>query len=202
MKESPPQKTIKKPAGPIVFKDRKSKFYGYSFPISSEEEVKKCLEDLKKKHPNANHFCYAWVIGQHPSSFRTNDDGEPANSAGQPIYRQIGSFNLSNCLVVVVRFFGGTKLGVGGLINAYKTAAKWTIEESRLMDFLEEISFELQFEYPQMNSVMRIIKKNDLTVTHQIVKEFCTLQFKVSKDSAQEIAKAFSNIYGLRLREL
>ena len=130
MKKKISYKTIKKSSGPILFKDRKSKFYGYAYGVESTDEIKSILKDLRQKYPSANHICYAWRIGQHPTSYRANDDGEPKNSAGLPIYRQIKSTGLSNSLIIVVRSnFGGTKLGVGGLISAYRTTAKLAIEE-------------------------------------------------------------------------
>jgi putative IMPACT (imprinted ancient) family translation regulator len=116
-------KTISNPSEEILFKEKNSKFFGYAFPILSDDEVKPIIDVLHKKHFGAGHFCYAFQLGTDKIQFRTNDDGEPSNSAGTPIYGQIQSFGLTNILVVVVRFFGGTKLGVGGLISAYKTGA-------------------------------------------------------------------------------
>ena len=116
-------KTIESPSQETLFKDRNSKFYGYAFPVNSENDIKASLQFLKKKHPTARHFCYAWQLGIDSFSFRVNDDGEPKNSAGIPIYGQIQSFGLTNVLIVSVRYFGGVKLGVGGLINAYKHSA-------------------------------------------------------------------------------
>tara|TARA_R110002074_G_scaffold193447_1_gene359291 strand:- start:347 stop:733 length:387 start_codon:yes stop_codon:yes gene_type:complete len=121
-------KTILKPSEETLFKDRNSKFFGYAFPVLDEDDVKDCLEELKKKHHTARHFCYAYQIGIEDIKYRANDDGEPNNSAGMPIYGQIQSFDVTNILIVSVRYFGGTKLGVGGLINAYKTSAQLTLE--------------------------------------------------------------------------
>ena len=116
--------TITQPSPEVLHKDRNSKFYGYAFPVTSEDEIKTCLDQLKKKHYQAGHFCYAWQLGMTYDSYRYNDDGEPSNSAGAPIYGQLQSFDLTNVFVVVVRYFGGTKLGVGGLIQAYRTTAQ------------------------------------------------------------------------------
>ena len=127
-------KTLTKPSGAILWKDRGSKFYGYAFPISNEDDVKLKLEILKKEHHAARHWCYAYQIGTETSLYRANDDGEPNNTAGMSIYGQIQSFELTNILIVVVRYFGGVKLGVGGLINAYRSAAKLAIENSKIIN--------------------------------------------------------------------
>ncbi|MGB3149973.1 MAG: YigZ family protein, partial [Maribacter sp.] len=131
--------TIKRPCEVVLLKEKKSKFYGYAFPIESETQVKPVLEVLQKKYPTANHVCYAWQIGVENLKYRANDDGEPNNSAGMPIYGQIQSFELTNVLVAVVRIFGGTKLGVGGLISSYKAVAKLTLEKTCIVErVLEE----------------------------------------------------------------
>ena len=126
-------KTIAFPSTEILFKEKNSKFYGYSFPILSEIEVKPIIDTLRKQHPNAGHYCFAYQIGTENLVYRANDDGEPSNSAGTPIYGQIQSFELTNVLIVVVRIFGGTKLGVGGLISAYKTTAQLVLETSEII---------------------------------------------------------------------
>jgi len=120
-------KTISKTVGPVLMKERKSKFYGYAFPVQNEHEVKEFLEQLKKEYPTANHVCYAWQMGINPITYRANDDGEPINSAGMPIYGHVKSFNVTNTLVAVVRIFGGIQLGVGGLIRAYCDSVKITL---------------------------------------------------------------------------
>ena len=122
-------RTIETPSRETLFKEKASKFFGYAFPVLSEDDVKMKLEYLKKKHPSARHFCYAYQLGIKEIRFRVNDDGEPNNSAGLPIYGQIQSFELTNILIVSVRYFGGTKLGISGLISAYKTSAKITLEQ-------------------------------------------------------------------------
>ncbi|MCB0451221.1 MAG: YigZ family protein, partial [Confluentibacter sp.] len=127
-------KTITIPSEEVLFKDKNSKFFGYAFPVSQEEEIKMHLEQLKKKHFSARHWCYAYQIGTEKISFRANDDGEPNNSAGMPIYGQIQSFEVTNILVVVVRYFGGTKLGVGGLISAYKNTAQLALEKATIVE--------------------------------------------------------------------
>ena len=145
--ESDTYKTILEPPEEILFKEKKSKFFAYSFPIISEEEVKPIIEELKKKHHTANHVCYAWQLGIENLNYRANDDGEPNNSAGMPIYGQIQSFEVTNILVAVVRIFGGTKLGVGGLISAYKTAAQLSLEKAIIIEKIIQEEFQLLFEY-------------------------------------------------------
>ena len=134
-------KTITKPSKETLFKDKNSKFYGYAFPVNNEENIKSSLEFLRKKHYGARHFCYSWQLGVESVRYRANDDGEPTNSAGMPIYGQIQSFELTNILVVSVRYFGGTKLGVGGLINAYRSSARLALESS----IIEEKTIDTYF---------------------------------------------------------
>ena len=138
------------PGEGVLFKERKSKFYGYTFPIESEDAVKPILEELRKRHPSANHVCYAWQLGVTDIRYRANDDGEPNNSAGMPIYGQIQSFDVTNVLVAVVRIFGGTKLGVGGLISAYKETAKMALENSMITEKVLTQQITLVFEYSEM----------------------------------------------------
>ena len=126
--------TILKPTEEVLFKDKNSKFFGYAYPVTTEDEVKNQLAILKKQHHSARHWCYAYQIGTEIIVYRANDDGEPNNSAGQPIYGQIQSFEITNILIVVVRYFGGVKLGVGGLINAYRTAAQLALENAKIIE--------------------------------------------------------------------
>ena len=158
MLEKDTYKTITKPSKEILFKDKNSKFFGYAFPVTTEIEVKKYLDYLKKEHYNARHWCYAYQIGKKEPHiiFRVNDDGEPNNSAGMPIYGQIQSYEVTNILIVVVRYFGGTKLGVSGLINAYKTAANLSLEQSRIVKKTINVNYLITFDYKNMNKVMRI----------------------------------------------
>ena len=153
----------------ILFKEKNSKFFGYAFPIQSEAEVKSLIETLKKQHPNAGHFCYAYQLGTDTISYRANDDGEPSNSAGIPIYGQIQSFSVSNILIVVVRIYGGVKLGVGGLISAYKTTAQLVLESCEIIEKTIDIPFMISFDYKNMNKVMRVIKEKKLEIVNQEV---------------------------------
>lgn len=160
--------TIASESEEVLFKEKGSKFFGYAFPIETEDKVKPIIERLKKQHPHAVHYCYAYQIGTAPKiSYRANDDGEPGNTAGAPIYGQIQSFGLTNVLVVVVRFFGGIKLGVGGLIAAYKTTAQMTLEICEIVEKTIDVHFLISFDYKNMNKVMRVIKEKKLEITSQ-----------------------------------
>jgi len=187
-------RTIKNPSPEVLFKDRGSKFLGYAYPISYEEEVAPLINTLKEKHHKARHWCYAWRLGVDNNRFRANDDGEPNNSAGQPIYGQILSFELTNVLIVVVRYFGGTKLGVGGLINAYKTAAKLALEESEVITRTIDTHFELKFEYINMNKVMRLIKEKNINLIKQEMQMDCNFKISIRKKEAEKIKKAFEDL--------
>ncbi len=195
-------RTLTKPSEEVLFKDKNSKFYGYAFPVSSEEEVKEHLEELKKKHHAARHWCYAWQLGKEESRYRANDDGEPSNSAGMPIYGQIQSFDVTNALIVVVRYFGGVKLGVGGLINAYKTAAQMALEASSIVKRTIDHKYEISFDYPEMNKVMRIIKENNLNVLDQKLELDCRIYLSVRKKDAPGIFQKFDATYKVKIKKL
>lgn len=196
-------KTISKPSEEVLFKEKNSKFFGYAFPITSEEEAKTHIEELKKKHHQARHWCYAWQTGKEENDlhFRANDDGEPSNSAGMPIYGQIQSFDVTEILVVVVRYFGGVKLGVGGLIQAYKTAAQMALENSRIVERTVNRTFIIKFDYPEMNIVMRLIKENNLEILKQDLQLDCTIYISVRKKDAEEIFGKFESVYKVSITE-
>ena len=164
-----------------LLKEKQSKFYGYAFHVSNTEKIKFYIQSLQKKHNSARHFCYAYQIGIEDPVFRVNDDGEPRNSAGMPIYGQIQSFNITNVLIVVVRYFGGTKLGVGGLISAYKECAKATLEENKIITKEITIPIQLKFNYSQMNNVMRIVKEYSLEVLNQEMETNCIFDILTTK---------------------
>jgi uncharacterized YigZ family protein len=195
-------KTIKRPSSEVFFKDRGSKFFGYAFPVNTEEEIKEHIEILKKNHHTARHWCYAWQLGKNYEHYRANDDGEPSNSAGMPIYGQLQSFEVTNTLVVVVRYFGGTKLGVSGLIQAYKTAAQMALKASKIMEHTIDDLFQLQFEYAQMNTVMRIIKDEDLTIKTQKLELNCDIVISVRKKDSERIFELFENTYKVSIKKL
>ena len=195
-------KTIDVPSEETLFKDRNSKFFGYAFPVFSEEDIKEALEGLKKKHHSARHFCYAWQLGTEKIRFRANDDGEPSNSAGQPIYGQIQAFEVTNILIVSVRYFGGTKLGVGGLINAYRTSAQFALEASEIIEKTIDIRYKLTFEYDMMNKVQRIIKERNLTIVAQKLEMNCEYTISVRKKESQAIFEIFDTLFKVEIEEL
>ena len=195
-------KTIDTPAKGELFKDRGSKFYGYTYPITSEDEVKPIIEKLKKEHHTARHWCYAWQLGTDKIRYRANDDGEPSNSAGPPIYGQIQAFGVTNILVVVVRYFGGTKLGVGGLMNANKTGSKLALEASNILEKTIDRVFKITFQYKDMNKVMRIVKEKQLNITHQKLELDCQYTIPVRKKNAEQIFELFTNLFGIEIKEI
>lgn len=195
-------KTILKPSEEVLFKEKGSKFFGYAFPVTSEEEIKEHLENLKKQHHTARHWCYAWQLGKNYESYRANDDGEPSNSAGMPIYGQLQSFDVTNILVVVVRYFGGTKLGVGGLIQAYKTTAQMALEASEIIEKTIDENYFLKFDYPEMNTVMRIIKEQNLNIVNQRMELSCEIEISVRKKEARQIFELFENTYKVTIKRI
>lgn len=195
-------KSITKASPEVLFKDRNSKFFGYAFPIKTEEEANLHLEELRAKHHKARHWCYAWQLGKEDYQYRANDDGEPSNSAGMPIYGQIQSFDVTNILIVVVRYFGGVKLGVGGLINAYKTAAQMALEESDIIKRTIDEIFIVKFDYPEMNKVMQVIKKNNLNVIDQKLEIDCKIFIAVRKKDAESIYEKFDNTYKVEISKM
>ncbi len=193
-------KTIAAPIGETLFKEKGSKFYGFAFPVTSEEEIKHHLEKLKKEHYNARHWCYAWQLGKAYERYRVNDDGEPSNSAGAPIHGQIQAFDLTNVLVVVIRYFGGTKLGVGGLIQAYKTSAKLALGASRIVTRTIDENFMVQCTYSEINTVMRIIKNEQLKIVGQIMEIDCKIEISVRKKDSDRIFNTFQNLQNIQIK--
>lgn len=193
-------KTIASPPEPFLLKEKSSKFFGYAFPIESEDEVKVILEDLRKDNNGAVHFCYAYQLGVDKIAYRANDDGEPNNSAGMPIYGQILSFDVTNVLIVVVRYYGGIKLGVGGLITAYKTVAQMTLEQSEIIEKTIDVHFLISFNYENMNKVMRVIKEKNLEIVAQKMEMSCEIEIKTRKKNAENIFDIFSALYPIEVK--
>lgn len=193
-------KTLDFPSEEILYKEKNSKFFGYAFPISSEDEAKTILENLRKQHSSAGHCCYAFQIGTDKLYFRANDDGEPSNSAGMPIYGQIQSFDVTNVLVAVVRYFGGVKLGVGGLISAYKISAQMALEISEIVEKTIDIHYSIKFDYKNMNKVMRVIKEKNLDLVSQKMEMSCEIEIKTRKKNAEMIFDIFSNLYEIDIK--
>ena len=180
-----------------LLKEKQSKFYGYAFPIAGVESVKSSLDSLKKTHYSARHFCYAYQIGKQSIVYRVNDDGEPRNSAGIPIYGQIQSFDLTNVLIVVVRYFGGTKLGVGGLVSAYKECAKLTIESNTIITKDITITIQIKFDYLLMNKVMRVIKENNLKILNQQMDTSCVFELLTTRQNNDIVCDQFNRHLGI-----
>ncbi len=202
MTEKDTYKTIHAPTDSVLFKDKNSKFFGYAFPVTTEDDVKLYIKKLKKEHHTARHWCYAYQIGKEKTIYRANDDGEPNNSAGMPIYGQIQSFGVTDILIVVVRYFGGVKLGVGGLINAYKTTAQLTLEASKILEKTINIDYLITFDYKNMNTVMRIIKEKNLNITNQKLEMDCQVTISVRKKEADQIFEIFNHLFEINIKPI
>jgi len=199
VEEADVYKTIQEPADGL-YKEKGSKFIARVFHVESEEEVKDCLLEVKKQYHDARHHCYAYRIDPENEQFRSNDDGEPSGTAGKPILNQILSFELFNVLLVVVRYFGGTKLGVSGLIRAYKTATIDAFENAKVVTNTITRSIELQFEYPLLNDVMRVIKEENITVLNQQFELSCEIKIEVQRNREEIIKSRFGKIYGVEVK--
>jgi len=185
--------------GYAIFREKASKFIAYGLPASNEEEVKKHLETLRKTHYDANHHCYAYRMGFENVLYRINDDGEPSGSAGKPIYGQILSLGLSDVLVVVIRYFGGTKLGIPGLINAYRTAAREALLQMPVISKTVMSQFNVTFNYPMINEVMRILKEEGVKIIHQSSEERCTITFQIRKGLIDKMVTRFARLKDILL---
>jgi uncharacterized YigZ family protein len=182
------------------FKDKGSKFYAFAFPLKNEDEVKEKLTRLRREHHGAKHFCYAWRLGAEKIIFRVNDDGEPSSTAGKPILGQLQRFNVTNILIVVVRYFGGTLLGVSGLINAYRNAATDALKNAEIKQMIIEREIILDFTYNELAEVMNVIKQENLVIISTRFEEKCNLFFSVRKSEYEKIMKIFSSIYGVSVK--
>jgi len=183
-----------------LYKEKGSKFFGYAFPVYSEEDVKEKLEEVRKVHNAARHHCYGYRLGVGAEErYRANDDGEPSNSAGKPIYGQLLSAEITNVLIIVVRYFGGTKLGVGGLISAYKIAAKEAIDAGEIVE--QEIMnyYKINFEYPEMSEVMNFVKQQKLDVISQVFETSCEISFRISLKKSPSISTYFEEMEGVEI---
>lgn len=187
-------------ASTAMFKDRGSKFYAHAYPVWKEDDIKSALEDLRKKYYDARHHCYSWILNPDKSAYRINDDGEPSGSAGRPIHGQLQSHDLTNTLVVVVRYFGGTKLGIPGLINAYKTATKEALNQAQIVEKLIKDVYLVEFTYPDMNIVMKILKDENLDQFEQDFGVDCNLKFAVRKNDSDRVFEMFRKIHTLKIK--
>lgn len=174
------------------YKEKGSKFISLAYQVNDEYDIKEILDELKKEYHDARHHCYAWVLGANGEKIRANDDGEPSNSAGKPILAQITSRGLTRVLVVVIRYFGGTLLGVGGLINAYKTASREALENARIVKEYFYSVYEVKFGYPDMNKVMTVLKELNAEQFEQEFEISCNLKAKVKKSDKEKFESAFS----------
>lgn len=182
-----------------LYKEKGSKFVSFAFPIDSEEDIKNHLEETKKKYHDARHHCYAWVLGMENQTWRSNDDGEPSHSAGDPILGQIRSAELTNVLVIVVRYFGGTKLGVGGLINAYKTAAYESLSKAQIIKIYEKRRVIFEFEYDQMSTVERLIADFEIEVEERNFQENCKISGWIKKDRVDPFLRSTEEHYTIKI---
>jgi uncharacterized YigZ family protein len=190
--------TIAKPSQGI-YRDRGSKFLANAFPVINEQEIKDHLSSLKKEHPGANHHCYAWRLGPAAEAFRANDDGEPSNSAGKPILGQLQAKDLTNILVVVTRYFGGTLLGVSGLINAYKQAAADALNNAVIEEKFILFEYKIEFSFEDMNAVMKILKDTDSKIIQQDYSELNTITFRTKKQASEKLEEGLKQLYKTKL---
>jgi uncharacterized YigZ family protein len=180
-----------------IYKEKGSKFIARAFPVNTEEEVKTHLLTLRKEYHDARHHCYAYCLGFDRSTWRVNDDGEPSGTAGKPIFGQIQSKNLTNVLIVVIRYFGGIKLGIPGLINAYRTAAREAIEKTDIVTRIVQEKYEICFGYPVMNDVMKILKEEKADIISEEFENICKIRFSIRQTLGTKIVSRLQKISGL-----
>jgi len=192
--------TIEKPSV-AEFKDRSSKFIAYAFPIATADDFKKHLQLLKKEHPKAVHHCFAYRIGTDGNNFRSSDDGEPSGTAGKPILGQIDSKGITDVAVIVVRYWGGTMLGVPGLINAYKTATALALQVTPMVEKQIELNYSIEFDYTQMNEVMLIMKNFNCTIHSNEMQLFCQLQAGIPKNRLQEVLYRLNDLQQVSVKK-
>jgi uncharacterized YigZ family protein len=193
--------TIEKPSVE-EFKERGSKFIAYAYPIETTEDFKKLLQNLKKEHPKAVHRCFAYRIGTDGNNFRVSDDGEPSGTAGRPILGQIDSREITNTAVIVVRYFGGTLLGVPGLINAYKTATTLALQVVPVIQRQIEIKYSIEFDYTQINEVMMVMKQYDCTITSKEMHLFCNIKVGIAKSRLPEVLYLLNELHQVQVKKI
>ncbi len=182
-----------------IFKDKGSKFLAYAYPVENDQQIKEILNQLKKEHHTANHHCYAYRLGADKMNYRANDDGEPNNTAGKPILGQIQSNDLTNILIVVVRYFGGTLLGVSGLINAYKNSASDVIKVSSIIEKQILFNYTIQFYFEHLNDVMKLLKQLDCKIINQQFDNNCEISFSICKANSEQCEEKLKKIEGLKI---
>ena len=188
--------------GEGLYKEKGSKFIASAFTVMSEDEAKAAITEIRKKYFDARHHCYAYMIGPDKKIFRASDDGEPSGTAGKPILNQILSKDVTNVCVVVTRYFGGIKLGTSGLINAYKTASREALDNAQIVEKTINDFYSLEFEYPLMNEVMRIMKEEDLEQLNPRFELDCYLEFSTRKNDASRISEKFRNLFGVKITHI
>jgi len=189
-------------SGKSLHKVKGSKHFGYVFNTKTQEDISMRLNEVAEEHHSARHIAYAWRLGADMDKFRANDDGEPSNSAGKPILGQIEKYELTNTLIAVVRYFGGTKLGVGGLIDAYRTAAELAIEDGEIIERQLMAYYRIHFGYERMSDVMQIIRMNGWEDENQVFEEACSLDLKVLPKNQLAIAKSFEAFRDIRIKHI
>lgn len=187
-------KTIEKPIENTLLKEKGSKFIGFAFPVADESELKQALEKIRTEHPKATHHCYAFRMGLQGENYRANDDGEPSGSAGLPIFNQMLAHEITNTLVIVVRYYGGTKLGVSGLVKAYKESAKITLEEAHIITRELEEEIEIRFNFNQQNTIFTLLSKVDAKIIHFDAQEKAVISAKIKIKDKEAILKALTNL--------
>lgn len=193
--------TIEKPSI-AEYKEKGSKFIAYAFPLPTKETFKEQLQGIKARHPKATHYCFAYRLGMTGADFRISDDGEPSGTAGRPILGQIDSRKLTNILIIVVRYFGGSLLGVPGLINAYKTAASFVLQTTPVLRKSIEFNYLLSFNYTIINDVMMVVKQNHCTITRQDLQLFCTMTIGIPTKNQEEVINRLKEIRSLECKKL
>ena len=188
-------KTIAK-AQETTYRQLSSKFLVYAYPVETEAEIKEHLDALRKRWFDATHHCYAWRLGAHGEHYRANDDGEPSSTAGKPILGQLLSQEITNCLVVVVRYFGGTKLGVPGLIAAYKESTAQVLAECEIVERTVDVVVEVSFSYIAMNDVMRIVKDMQPRIVEQLFDNLCTMRLSIRESDSQQLIQRLEKVEG------
>ena len=193
--------TIEQPSN-AEFKDRGSKFLAFAFPVSSADDFKKQIQELKKEHPKAVHHCFAYRIGIDGNNFRSSDDGEPSGTAGKPILGQLDSKGITNAAVVVVRYWGGTMLGVPGLINAYKTATSLALQITPVVEKQVELKYTIEFDYTQMNDVMMIMKQFNCNIHANEMQLFCVIKAGIPKNRLDEVLYRLNDLQHITVKKL
>ena len=194
--------TIKSPVENILLKEKGSKFIGFAFPVDDEEDLKKSLQKIREEHPKATHHCYAFRLGMKGENYRANDDGEPSGSAGLPIYNQLLAHDITNVLIIVVRYYGGTKLGVSGLVKTYKESAKITLEEAEIITKELESEIEISFNFSQQNQIFTLLNKFDGRILDFLSDEKCVITAKIKTSLNENISEQLSEMQNISFKIL